>query len=132
MNDMESKTQTALIIILAIVIIAAGSALYVVISKAEHYQPQPEPEPQNNTNTSTTPQPPLPTNPDAQTACSPESRTAQVCTAIYQPVCGWMNPAKIQCFAYPCAQTYPNSCEACKNDNIISWTQGECPPVGSG
>ena len=42
--------------------------------------------------------------------CAAENRNAQACIAIYQPVCGWFNPEKIQCIRYPCAQTYSNSC----------------------
>ena len=59
--------------------------------------------------------------------CTPEQRNAEVCTAEYNPVCGWNDPAKIQCIRYPCATTYSNSCVACQNPNVISWTEGECP-----
>jgi uncharacterized protein len=52
------------------------------------------------------------------------------CTKEYMPVCGWFSQS-IKCFAYPCAQTFGNKCEACAAENIDYWTQGECPKVGS-
>lgn len=61
------------------------------------------------------------------TDCTPEQKAAQACTKEYMPVCGWSDPAKIQCIKYPCAQTFGNKCEACANENTISWSEGECP-----
>jgi hypothetical protein len=61
------------------------------------------------------------------TDCTPEQKAAQACTKEYMPVCGWSDPAKVQCFAYPCASTFGNKCEACANENTISWSEGECP-----
>lgn len=59
--------------------------------------------------------------------CTPESREAETCKAIYEPVCGWFNPEKIQCIKYPCAQTYSNTCAACMNEDVLYWTEGLCP-----
>ena len=59
--------------------------------------------------------------------CSPESRKGEACTAIYQHVCGWFDPQKIQCIRYPCASTYSNSCFACMDEKVLYWTEGECP-----
>ena len=59
--------------------------------------------------------------------CSTESRNAEACIQIYKPVCGWNDPGRIQCIRYPCAQTYSNSCQACMNENVLFWTEGECP-----
>ena len=59
--------------------------------------------------------------------CSPESRNAEACIEIYQPVCGWFNPEKVQCIKYPCAQTFSNSCFSCMNEDVLYWTEGECP-----
>ncbi len=59
--------------------------------------------------------------------CTPESRNAGACIELYMPVCGWFDPAKIQCFRYPCAQTYSNSCFACSDENVLYYTEGECP-----
>ncbi|MEK6855270.1 MAG: hypothetical protein AABX73_03540 [Nanoarchaeota archaeon] len=62
-----------------------------------------------------------------ETLCGPKSGLAESCTEVYAPVCGWFNPEKIECIKYPCAQTFLNSCFACANKDILSWTAGECP-----
>ena len=62
--------------------------------------------------------------------CSDYDRKKEVCPQEEHPVCGWANE-KIQCFAYPCASTYQNSCFACVNENVAHWTEGVCPKVGS-
>jgi putative hemolysin len=62
--------------------------------------------------------------------CSPEEKARTACTREYMPVCGWFNET-IKCFAYPCAQTFGNKCEACAAENVDTWTEGECPKVGS-
>ncbi len=62
--------------------------------------------------------------------CTNSSRNADMCIQVYQPVCGWNDPSKIQCIKYPCAQTYGNSCDACKNSNVIYWTSEQCPSNG--
>jgi len=59
-------------------------------------------------------------------ACSAKSREAQVCLALYAPVCGWF-ASNVQCVKAPCATTYSNSCFACQNANVADWTEGECP-----
>ncbi len=67
-----------------------------------------------------------PTN-SKENYCPPESRNAEACIQLYRPVCGFFNPQKIQCIKYPCANTYSNSCFACTNENVLYWTEGECP-----
>ena len=62
------------------------------------------------------------------TDCTPGQRNAEVCTMEYAPVCGWFDPAQVQCIRYPCARTFSNVCGACHDTTVISWTQGECPP----
>ncbi len=64
---------------------------------------------------------------DNKNYCTNESRNAGACIDLYEPVCGWFNPSKIQCFRYPCGQTYSNSCNACINPDVLFWTDGECP-----
>lgn len=61
------------------------------------------------------------------TDCTQEQRGAEICTMEYRPVCGWFDSTKIQCVKYPCANTYSNPCQACANEEVISWTEGECP-----
>lgn len=61
-----------------------------------------------------------------QNFCSDESRNADLCITLYNPVCGWDDPEKIQCKKFPCASTYSNSCNACKNSDVLYWTSGEC------
>lgn len=53
------------------------------------------------------------------TACTPESRGAEVCTMDYSPVCGQHadgSPSK----------TYGNVCGACKDANVVDYFAGEC------
>ncbi len=59
--------------------------------------------------------------------CSDESRNAEACIEIYEPVCGWFNSSRIQCIKYPCAQAFSNSCFACQNPDVEYYTKGECP-----
>ena len=63
-----------------------------------------------------------------ETLCTPGQKQADLCTANYDPVCGWFDPAQIQCIRYPCAATYGNACEACKDEKVKSWSPGDCPP----
>ncbi len=57
--------------------------------------------------------------------CSAESRKAEACITIYQPVCGYFN-SSIQCIKAPCAGTYSNSCVACMDGKVDYWISGEC------
>jgi len=61
-----------------------------------------------------------------QGAKCPQERS-EICPEIYQPVCGWFDPRRIQCFRYPCAGNYGNFCEACRDDIVMSVTKGRCP-----
>ncbi len=54
-----------------------------------------------------------------KTFCTSDQRKADVCIALYQPVCGWFDTTKIK--------TYSNSCAACKDQKVQYWTEGECP-----
>ncbi len=71
--------------------------------------------------------PPLPPKGKLKaTDCQPEQRNVGACIEIYQPVCGQV---QVQCFAAPCdpiKETYANSCKACNNPNVISYTDGAC------
>src|SRR3989344_3263376 len=59
-----------------------------------------------------------------QTPCT--DPRPEACTEQYNPACGWFNES-IKCVRYPCAQTYSNSCTACKDTKVSNWTSGECP-----
>ncbi|MDP2668335.1 MAG: hypothetical protein Q8P07_00660 [bacterium] len=58
--------------------------------------------------------------------CLPEQRNAEACTADVDPVCATV---QIQCIKAPCnpiQETFSNSCNACKNSLVSSYTAGEC------
>lgn len=58
--------------------------------------------------------------------CKPEQRNADACIEIYQPVCGQV---QVQCITTPCdpvKETFANSCKACANPLVMSYTEGEC------
>ena len=63
----------------------------------------------------------------AVTECLPEQRDVDACIEIYQPVCGTVN---VQCVTTPCdpvQETFANSCKACINALVRTYTKGECP-----
>jgi len=63
----------------------------------------------------------------AVTECLPDQRNVDACIEIYQPVCASVN---VQCVTTPCdpvQETYANSCKACMNSLVSSYTKGECP-----
>ena len=62
-----------------------------------------------------------------QNYCTAGQRQGEMCIELSQPVCGWFDPARVQCIRYPCANTFSNSCFACHDDKILYWTEGECP-----
>ncbi len=62
----------------------------------------------------------------AVTECLPEQRDVDACIEIYQPVCGTVD---VQCVTTPCdpaQETFANSCKACTNSLVSSYTNGEC------
>lgn len=68
--------------------------------------------------------PPAPAGKRQVTACTPESRDAEMCTMDYSPVCGQHadgTPSK----------TYGNACGACKDANVIDYFAGECEASAS-
>ncbi len=63
---------------------------------------------------------------DISIKCTKEQRATDMCTQIYQPVCGEVN---VQCVTEPCdsvKQTFSNPCVACGNSLVESYVQGEC------
>jgi len=78
-----------------------------------------------STPTPTTSPSPTPSN-NTSIDCTPEQRGVQACISIYQPVCAKIN---VQCITSPCPPVYEtlsNSCEACKNSLVESYTEGKC------
>ena len=64
--------------------------------------------------------------PQKETMCAKEQRGADFCVQVYAPVCA---EVQIQCITTPCnpiKETFSNSCEACKNQLVSSYTAGEC------
>jgi len=62
----------------------------------------------------------------SETMCSPESKTADACIEIYAPVCA---SVQVECVTAPCEpvkQTFSNSCFACIEDRVLSYTEGAC------
>lgn len=62
----------------------------------------------------------------AVTECLQEQRNVDACIEIYKPVCGKVN---VQCITTPCnpiEETFPNSCNACKNSLVDTYKEGEC------
>jgi hypothetical protein len=62
----------------------------------------------------------------AVTECLPEQRNVDACIEIYQPVCASVN---VQCVTTPChpvQETFENSCKACMNSLVNSYSKGEC------
>jgi len=64
-------------------------------------------------------------DPNEQIKCEDEERSKE-CIEIYRPVCGWSNE-NVRCLVYPCADNYANSCKACANRDVGSYTLGKCP-----
>ena len=63
----------------------------------------------------------------AVTECLPEQRDVDACIEIYQPVCATIN---VQCVTTPCfptKETFTNSCKACTNSLVSTYTKGKCP-----
>lgn len=59
--------------------------------------------------------------------CTDQEKQAQVCTMEYAPVCGIYNEeSNIQCIKAPCGETFGNGCQACADDRIDSYLEGEC------
>ena len=68
----------------------------------------------------------VPPKTSASVECPADSRGVDACIEIYQPVCGQV---AVQCVTTPCnpvPETFSNSCFACMNENVISYTEGAC------
>ena len=59
-------------------------------------------------------------------SCTAESRKADVCADLYDPVCA---SVQVECIKAPCnpvSQTFSNACVACLNPLVESYSKGEC------
>lgn len=61
--------------------------------------------------------------PSVRTYC--QSPRPEACTAEYSPVCGIFEES-ISCVSPPCGITYSNGCEACSDNMVEYWVEGEC------
>ncbi len=59
-------------------------------------------------------------------SCTPEQREAEACAEIYEPVCATVNIVCIRAPCYPVNETFPNACEACRNQLVDTYVKGEC------
>lgn len=50
--------------------------------------------------------------------CQPEDREADVCYALYDPVCGFKSDGG--------KETFSNDCKACSNSEVRFYVPGEC------
>jgi hypothetical protein len=63
-----------------------------------------------------------------EVTCSAAQRN-MMCTEQYQPVCA---SYQVQCITTPCnpvPKNYGNSCSACADQNVVSYSEGECPLI---
>lgn len=58
-------------------------------------------------------------------ACTPSQRQIDICTAQYEPVCGYKDFPE-NCNSETCAETFSNSCNACSNTETLYYTKGPC------
>lgn len=68
---------------------------------------------------------PKPTPTDS-VVCTDAMKNAEVCPAIYAPVCGLV---QVQCIKAPCnpvPETFSSGCNACTQKNVLSYTNGAC------
>lgn len=59
--------------------------------------------------------------------CTPQSREADCSSEVQNEVCGWYDPVETICGSDLCVKGYVNQCNSCLNEEVVYWTQGECP-----
>jgi hypothetical protein len=59
--------------------------------------------------------------------CTDESRTVESCEGAQHPVCGWYDPEQANCGDENCVHGFASECEACADENVVYWTDGDCP-----
>jgi hypothetical protein len=63
----------------------------------------------------------------SQRYCGLNRKNIEVCPDNERLVCGWFDKNRVKCLIYPCAQEYINSCYACSDEKVFSYTFGNCP-----
>lgn len=58
--------------------------------------------------------------------CLKDQREIDFCAEIYAPVCASVQVQCVKAPCYPVKQTFGNSCEACRNHLVNSYTEGMC------
>ena len=62
------------------------------------------------------------------TKCTDPFRLKEMCMPVVSPVCGYR--PDLVCVTTPCKYiTYTNSCEACRDPDVISYTDGPCRKI---
>ena len=69
---------------------------------------------------------PAPVEKPLTVACSREVKEGVACLDVYQPVCGLVEVQCVTTSCNPVPQTFGNGCYACRESNVISYTEGEC------
>jgi len=60
--------------------------------------------------------------------CKASSRSGAECPFDHEPVCGFL--PHVECTTDPCNyMNYLNSCQACRDPNVTTYTEGLCPSV---
>ena len=63
----------------------------------------------------------------SQRYCGINRKNVGDCSNNERLVCGWFDKNRVECKVYPCAQEYVNSCNACSDEKVFSYTFGNCP-----
>ena len=65
---------------------------------------------------------------NSATQCTDPNRFNEMCMLVVSPVCGYK--PDVVCVGLPCNYvTYSNSCEACRDPDVVSYTNGKCTEV---
>ena len=62
----------------------------------------------------------------AEVVIACDEKRAEMCAQVYAPVCATVNIQCIRAPCYPIKETFSNSCEACRNSLVPSYTAGAC------
>ncbi|MBS3072577.1 hypothetical protein J4477_01960 [Candidatus Pacearchaeota archaeon] len=60
------------------------------------------------------------------TLCTEKEKTEKVCIVTSKPVCGFKQVECIKAPCYPIPEDYENNCEACTDERVLYYINGEC------